>query len=132
MLPGISWLLAILWMAGILYTSSLGQAVTPVAGLLQTLVAKLGHIVEYGILGGLLGVAVLGEVPVTWPRGRLLFIAVLIGTVFAIFDELRQSFVPGREPRVTDVLIDLASVTVGAFVVLWMARSNTAPAVPSR
>ena len=119
-----AWTLAMLWMVGILYTSSLGQAVTPVVGVVQTLVSKLGHVVEYAILGGLLAVAVRQEVPASWPLMRALLIATLIGLSFAAFDELRQSFVPGREPRFTDVLLDLASVLAGAAGVLWLSREE--------
>ena len=51
-------------------------------------------------------------------------IAALIGLTFAAFDELRQSFVPGREPRVTDVLLDLASVLAGGAGLLWVNRGG--------
>jgi VanZ family protein len=118
------WILALLWMAGILFTSSLGQAVTPVVGPLQVVISKLGHLVEYAILGGLLSLAAPSELPDSGDRRRALMIAALIGGAFAAFDELRQSFVPGREPRVTDVLLDLASVSIGAVGVFWTMRGS--------
>jgi hypothetical protein len=119
------WLVVLLWMSAMLYTSSLGQAVTPVQGLLQTLIAKLGHFVEYAVLGGLLALAVRQEIPATWPRARTLTLVATIGLAFGVFDELRQSFVPGREPRVTDVLLDLASVVAGGAGLLRVARAGT-------
>jgi VanZ family protein len=125
----IAWLLAFLWMAGILYTSSLGQAVTPVQGTMQTLVAKLGHVTEYAVLGGLLAHAVRREVAGSWMPIGYVLVAALIGGTFAAFDELRQSFVPGREPRVTDVLLDLASVTAGALVATWGQSTVVEPSV---
>jgi VanZ family protein len=125
----IAWLLAFLWMAVILYTSSLGQAVTPVQGAMQTLVSKLGHVTEYAILGGLLALAVRREVAGSWRPIRYVLVAALIGGTFAAFDELRQSFVPGREPRVTDVLLDLASVTAGALVATWRQPMAVDPSV---
>jgi VanZ family protein len=118
------WLVAMLWMAAMLYTSSLGQAVTPVEGWLQTLISKLGHVVEYAVLGGLLTLAVSQDIPRTWSRARRLILVAVIGLAFAMFDELRQSFVPGREPRVTDVLLDLASVIVGAAGLLRLAGAG--------
>jgi VanZ family protein len=51
-------------------------------------------------------------------------IVALIGLVFAAFDELRQSFVPGREPRYTDVLLDGASVLLGAGGLLWLVAEG--------
>jgi len=125
----IAWLLVFLWMAGILYTSSLGQAVTPVQGAMQTLVSKLGHVTEYAILGGLLALAVRREAAGSWGRARYVLVAALIGGTFAAFDELRQSFVPGREPRVTDVLLDLASVTIGALIAMWAQPAVVEPSI---
>ncbi len=58
-----------------------------------------------------------------------MLVAALIGGTFAAFDELRQSFVPGREPRVTDVLLDLASVTAGALVATWRQPMVVDPSV---
>ena len=104
------WILVFLWMAGILYTSSLGQAITPVGGVLQTLVAKLGHVVEYAILGALLLWALLREVGGGASPLKAVILTAFLGMLFASVDELRQSFSPGREPRVTDVFIDLASM----------------------
>jgi VanZ family protein len=118
------WILALLWMAAILFTSSLGQAVTPVVGPLQVVISKLGHLLEYAVLGGLLSLAAPRELPDSWDRRRVLIIVALIGGAFAAFDELRQSFVPGREPRVTDVLLDLASVSIGAVGVFWAMRGS--------
>ena len=117
-MPALAWILAMLWMAGMIYTSSLGEAATPLGGVMQMLASKLGHVLEYAVLGALLTVAVLREVPAGWPRSRALFIVAAIGLTFASFDELRQSFVPGRGPRVTDVLLDLVSLLAGAVGLL--------------
>lgn len=113
-------------MAGILYTSSLGAAITPVSGVAQTLVAKLGHAVEYAVLGGLLLRGVVRETGGV-PMRRAVLAAVVLGTAFAGFDELRQSFSPGREPRLTDVIIDALSVLVGALGVSRLARASAPP-----
>jgi VanZ family protein len=121
-MPALAWILAMLWMAGMIYTSSLGEAVTPLGGLMQMLASKLGHVLEYAVLGALLTVAVRQEVPERWPRFRALFIVAVIGLTFASFDELRQSFVPGRGPRVTDVLLDLVSLLAGAVGLLRLER----------
>jgi VanZ family protein len=121
-MPALAWILALLWMAGMIYTSSLGEAATPLGGIMQMLASKLGHVLEYAVLGALLTVAVRREVPAGWAWSRVLFIVAAIGLSFASFDELRQSFVPGREPRVTDVLLDLVSVLAGAAGLLRLDR----------
>jgi VanZ family protein len=121
-------------MAGVIYTSSLGEAATPLGGLMQMLASKLGHVLEYAVLGALLTVAVRQEVPTGWPRGRTLFVVAAIGLTMAGFDELRQSFVPGREPRLTDVLLDLVSLLAAAVGLLWLEREleKKERATPSR
>lgn len=40
-----------------------------------------------------------------------------IGVVYAILDEFHQWFVPGREARVTDVMIDAFGVIVGICII---------------
>ncbi len=50
-------------------------------------------------------------------------VAVMIVALYACLDEFHQSFVPGRTPLVTDVLIDttggIAAQAVAALVILW-------------
>ena len=127
-MSSLRWILVGLWMAGILYTSSLGQAVTPVRGIVQTLVSKLGHILEYAILGALLLAAVRAERWVYHSAARELFVVAIVGGAFAVFDELRQSFSPGREPRVTDVMIDLVSLITASWLGgRWLRRPDQRP-----
>ena len=68
------------------------------------LIRKSGHFTEYFILGWLL----LRAIRDGRPELRLAWIAlaILIVGAYASLDELHQSFVPGRTPAVTDVLID--------------------------
>lgn len=127
-MTSLRWLLVGLWMAGILYTSSLGQAVTPVSGIVQTLVSKLGHILEYALLGVLLLAAIRAERWVYRSAARELMLVAIVGGTFAMFDELRQSFSPGREPRLTDVLIDLASLVTASWLGgRWLRRPDEPP-----
>jgi VanZ family protein len=110
----LAWLAACAWMAGILYTSSQGQAATPVSGWLQTLVSKTGHVLEYAALGVMLMAAVRRETRASTLAA--LAVVVAIGVTFASLDETRQSFVPGREPRPTDVLLDTVSLGAAAWL----------------
>ena len=43
--------------------------------------------------------------------------ALIVGGLFAIGDELRQNFIPGRAPGIKDVVIDFAGVLLGALAV---------------
>jgi VanZ family protein len=134
----LAWGLALAWMLLIFVLSSQGglggQQWPP---LLQAL-RKLGHVIEYAVLGILLGWALL----VTWsarntntgpsaspatPRRTLLARAWLWGailaTLYAVTDELHQGFVPGRGPHLEDVIIDALSAI--AALGIWYIMLNT-------
>jgi VanZ family protein len=127
-----AWLPVLLWMALILSLSS--QSDLPIRTNPQTgetiratfTVAKLAHVVEYSVLALLLLRALM-----TRAGGLRLALApaiistVLTAAVFGGLDELRQSMVPNREPRLTDVALDTASA-LGACVTVagwfWLRR----------
>ena len=45
-------------------------------------------------------------------------VSIGVGIIYAISDELHQSFIPGRSPSAIDVGIDTAGVIIGILVVL--------------
>lgn len=45
-------------------------------------------------------------------------VSIGVGIIYAISDELHQSFIPGRSPSAIDVGIDTAGVILGILVVL--------------
>lgn len=71
-------------------------------------VKKLAHIIEYGIL------AIFAYRAFNKSKLKTLIFVLLYG----ISDEIHQSLVPGREPRVRDVFIDL----LGGFFGLWLIK----------
>jgi VanZ family protein len=71
---------------------------------------KVAHTAEYAILGALLARAT--------GRAGLAFV---LGVLYAISDEVHQSFVPGRAGSPLDVTIDAVGVAVG--VALWQLAS---------
>ena len=78
----------------------------------------VGHAVEYGALGAALRWAAVG-----WRRPVAAVIA--IGAVCGALDELWQSTVPGRDPSLLDLGVDVAAVAVAAVVaVRWMGRGG--------
>ena len=133
-----TWLPVLLWMALILSLSgqsSLPARQNPATGEVirsTYTLAKLAHVIEYGVLGLLILRAT------TSPRGGpgLDFRAAALWTVaaatlFGALDELRQSQVPNREPRLGDVLIDGASA-LGAVGVAGLLRRLRAGRVVAR
>ena len=84
-------------------------------GLLDFMVKKGGHAIGYGLLS------------LTFLRGiksenrlvddRWFYMAWGMAVLYSATDEFHQSFVPGRHPAVTDVMID----AVGAGLALFLA-----------
>lgn len=77
---------------------------------------KLVHILGYGLLGVLL----LGAMP--WREGgyclRHVLLAALLATLYGLTDEWHQSFVPGRNSDVLDVVADAVGALLGSGI-LW-------------
>ena len=104
------WLPVVAWAALIFAFSSVPDLGTGLGGW-DLVLRKLAHAAEYAVLGALLQRAVRSPV-----------LAFALGTIYAISDELHQSFVPGRMGSPLDVVVDAAGVVVG--VVLWQ-RTQT-------
>lgn len=73
------------------------------------------HPVEYFTLGIFL---CWGWYPVLKRQGKWVFgrRVLLMGFLYAIFDELHQSFVPGRYPSVLDLFLDLLGLSAGVAI----------------
>lgn len=86
-------------------------------------VRKAAHASEYAVLGLLLtgGLA-------DGTKKRLYRIGApwLVGSIYAVSDELHQMFVPGRSCQATDVMIDSFGVCFGVLVgqLLWARRKK--------
>ena len=99
------WLPVVAWAALIFALSSIPDLGTGLGGW-DLVLRKLAHAAEYAVLGALLLRAT--------GRARLAF---ALGTLYAVSDELHQTFVPGRMGSPIDVAIDVAGVMCG--IVLW-------------
>jgi VanZ family protein len=82
---------------------------------LDTVVKKLGHAVLYGVLARLYLGALRGD---RSPSGRTRLLAFGLAVLYAVTDEVHQSFVPGRTPSPWDVVID----GIGAALAIWLRR----------
>ena len=130
-MPGLlsHWAPVLLWMALILVLSSRSDfrsaAPTPVAESQSVFfaVSKLAHVVEYGVLSLLLLRALHGAGGgVRLPLVVAVVVAVLGSGLFGALDELRQSFVPNRTPRVVDIALDTASALMAALLAVGLVR----------
>lgn len=82
---------------------------------LHTLLRKLGHVVEYGVLAVLWQRAL---APVRRAGGW----AFLLATGYAVVDELSQALTPTRGPAALDVVLD--AVGAGLGLAAWAGRSG--------
>ena len=81
----------------------------------HTFVRKTAHFTEYAVLGFFTYKAVSCDV---LDRKKAVLTAQLISTGYASTDEIHQMFVPGREGKVFDVMIDSCGAFCGIMVSL--------------
>jgi VanZ family protein len=99
-----AWLPVLVWAAVIFAFSSVPSFSTEL-GAWDTILRKLAHLAEYAILGALLCRAL--------RRPRL---AVAVATLYAVSDEVHQTFVEGRVGAPLDVGIDAIGALIGVLV----------------
>jgi VanZ family protein len=121
-LPPLAWMLLIYYLSN---QPSLPQAHDP---LVDVLLKKGAHMAEYAILLVLWWRAAarhFRQVPSDgFGHVSALAIAWILTVLYAVSDEVHQTFVPGRNGRVLDVLIDAGGASL-AFFTLWVgARSS--------
>ena len=97
-------------LAGI-FIGSEQPAVRRAPRMIEFLIAKVSHLLEFAALGVALTRAI---APPEEPKpGRAIAIAVAASALFAVSDEYHQAFIPGRTATVRDVVIDLIGAIVG-------------------
>ena len=77
------------------------------------LLRKIGHFSEFLLFGFLLTQAI---TLLKKAKGSAVPLSLYLGLLTAVLDETIQTFVPGRGPLVTDVLIDHAGFLIGLFL----------------
>ena len=104
------WLPVIVWAAVIFTFSSIPSLGTGL-GSWDVVLRKLAHAAEFGVLGALLYRALRHEP-----------LAILLGSAYAVTDEVHQAFVSGRHGSPVDWLIDTLGVVAGVLICSrWLA-----------
>jgi VanZ family protein len=111
-----TWAPVVVWAAVIFAFSSVPSLSTGL-GVWDLVLRKLAHLTEYAILGALL-VRALSRPGV----------AILIGGLYAVSDEVHQHFVRGRHAAWYDVLLDTVGVAVGVLVWTRLRAQTNQPA----
>ncbi len=108
------WLPVAAWMGLIFLLSAQPDLPHPPSAFLDHVVKKGGHMAAFAILAWLWWRALHRERGM--PMGVALGLALMFTVLYAVSDEVHQSFVPGRKPRATDVLFD--SLGASAMVII--------------
>lgn len=82
----------------------------------ERVIRKIAHFSIYTLVGFLL-MALLSTYE-NIKRKNQIYISTMLGILYAISDEIHQSFTPGRGPKITDVFIDSLGVLFGITVIL--------------
>ncbi|MGB5260819.1 MAG: VanZ family protein [Gammaproteobacteria bacterium] len=121
---GLSLLCALAWAGLIYYLSSQPSIdITPVFEHQD----KLLHLAAYAVLG-FFGMGAMQVSTSGYRVSQLLMVATLTG-LYGLLDEYHQSFVPGRNASVLDVLADCTGAMLGAglafLLVRWLAYRSS-------
>ena len=111
--PVCRWILPALWMAMIFGVSAQQDLPHAPSGVLDLLLKKGAHMLEYAVLVVLFWQA-LGS--------RWTGLAWVLTMLYAASDEFHQAFVPGRNGQYEDVLIDGAGALLAALALWWVSR----------
>ena len=117
------WAPPVAWMVVIFLFSSIHTRPVSTVYWREFAVKKSAHIVEYAILTVLLYRAF----RTSYSKQKAGIYAMVISVIYAITDEFHQSFTPGREPTVRDVIFDTIGATLAIFLT-W----NYLPKAPKR
>ena len=109
-------LLVLCWLGMIVVLSSLPHLDDDPGGRRFAIgIFVLGHAAFFSTLGFLVANLLAGS------THRLIWWTFVLVTIFAVFDELHQAFVPGRDPSAVDLAFDAMGSLLGATVFLNLA-----------
>jgi VanZ family protein len=118
----IYWLPVIIWMGVIFLFSSRQRVEVSEDTAINFIFFKTLHILEYAFLM----ILSLRAVDNIYGKKKI-WIAFILCLFFAVSDEIHQTFVPTREGRLRDVIIDLGGMTLS-----WISIVNVLPKAPKR
>ncbi|MEK9143211.1 MAG: VanZ family protein [Patescibacteria group bacterium] len=110
------WLPVIAWMAVIFFLSGRSSVQVAEEPLINFLFFKTLHVIEYAVLFVLYFRALKNAVG-----------AFLLTLLYAAIDEIHQMFVPTREGRLRDVIIDAIGATIA-----WISINQLLPRAPGK
>jgi VanZ family protein len=94
--------------------------------ILDTLLRKIAHMTEYGILAFLVYGSFAEQQPFRWRLRQAIWCIGIVG-LYSLTDELHQRYVPGRNASLVDCGIDVAGAAI-AVILIFEARRLFRPA----
>lgn len=114
------WLPPLIWMGVIFYFSSYPKVSVTENTFYAFIIFKTLHMIEYGILYFLLFRAFYSYDEKKLPLKYKVIFTFLAAIIYALSDEIHQTFIPTREGRLRDVFID----TAGMLLMYIYIKSN--------
>ena len=114
------WLPSFIWMGLIFFLSSRPSITTSAVDWQDFVIKKTAHFIEYFILSALLFYSLRHSTG--WSTAKIALVSFFASVFYAATDEFHQSFIPGRTPRVRDILIDALGVSLAQFFHLRFAN----------
>ena len=105
------WLPVFLWAAVIFASSSIQQITVAEFFLWDFAAKKVAHLAEYAVLYAL----ILRATQKNW------VLSFVLTMVYAVLDEVHQSFVPGRTAAVYDLGFDFSGSAISAYII-WKLK----------
>lgn len=114
------WLPPIIWMIFIFYLSSQKRISVTQRYVFDFVIFKALHMIEYSILYFLFFRAFYSINKNGFSLQKKTFYPVILSIFYAVVDEVHQTFVPTREGKIRDVIID----SIGIFLIYIYIKKN--------
>jgi len=111
----LNWIAVFVWCWMIFYLSSIPGLKTGL-GTWDFILRKLAHFLEFAWLELLLFFTILKTFEIE--ARKIVFWAGFFAFVYAISDEIHQSFIPNRDGNLRDVFIDFLGICLMAYLIL--------------
>lgn len=121
----IYWLPVSLWAGTIAYLSGIAGLSSDMTVFWDVFWRKLFHAAEFGLLNLLLWRALFFSEELNFKKSLL--VSLILTVLYAVSDELHQSFVPSRQCRWQDMAQDsLGALFISGLLYLWQRLKNIA------
>ena len=117
----IYWLPPILWICLIFLVSNRPAVRTTEIYLTDFILKKTAHLIEYAVLSVLLFRSLRNTT--SFRLTQLIALALALTIFYSVTDEIHQTFVPSREGRVRDVIIDAVGASTALFFLTHLPLS---------